>query len=259
MAGDLAAAAVASGLVLLYAHYVGGLPWRSWSFRWTRKDTAFAAGASAMWLLFVAGQAALLSRLGIMPTLTVVMPAGAALFVGVIGEFGAIHEEITDRGYVFPMLVRRIGIGWALVGSALLFSLSHIVFKGVSFLLIGHFVQGILLAYIFLKCGSILVPIVVHAAGNLAADMFFTGADDKGVSLNIAVYHFAVKHMGVASRDLWEVAADIVLLVIVGGVTYWWYGQGTRFLEPADELKDKWARVEDAPDKVFSAPELVPA
>jgi membrane protease YdiL (CAAX protease family) len=193
-----------------------------------------------------------------MPTITVVMPAGAAMAVGIIGEFGAVHEELASRGYVFPMLVRRFGVDWALLGSALFFTLGHIPFKGVDFLLLGHFFQGILLAYIFLKCGSILVPIVLHAAGNLASDAFFSGADDKGVSLNIAVYHFAVGQMGKASRDLWEVASDIVLMVLLGAVTYWWYGRGTAFLEPADVLKEKWSRAEPAREDTAASPERVP-
>jgi membrane protease YdiL (CAAX protease family) len=258
MLGDLAAAGVAAGAVLLYSQFWGGLPWRAWSFRWTAKDTTFAVAASAVWLLFVAGQAALLSRIGVMPTLRVLMPAGAALFVGIIGEFGALHEEIASRGYAFPLLVRRVGVGWALVGSAAFFTLGHVIFKGVGFLLLGHFFQGILLAYIFLKSGSLLVPIVLHAAGNLASDMFFSGANDKGVSLNIAAYQFAVKQMGTGSRDLWEVAADIVLMVLLGAATYWWYGRGTRFLEPADILKTKWAAADGADEVVTPTPELVP-
>ena len=57
------------------------------------------------------------------------MSAGRLMFQALIEvPFGTVlFEEIAFRGVLFAMLARRYGLVWALVGSALLFGLWHIL------------------------------------------------------------------------------------------------------------------------------------
>lgn len=238
MVADLGLALVVSGLVLLYAQTLGGVPIRAFSFTWDRRGIWLAVVAGIVTLGLAWGYVFILGQSGAHP-LTVVMPPLGVLLIGVIGELGVIHEEVLARGYFLALLQQRYGIGWAIFVSAVLFSLTHVFFKKVDFLLVSHFLVGIGLAYMYIKSGSLWTPIVVHAFHNLATDLFVTG-NDNGVSVGIAIFHFVTK-LSVLER----LGFDLLLALLMVGVTYLVYGRGTGLLEPAATLRHRWVAFSD--------------
>ena len=78
-----------------------------------------------------------------------------------------VTEELFFRGFVFSGLVRRLGGGWAIVGSAAVFSLFHLL-AGV-WVVVPIFVTGLLLAWLYRQTGSIWPSIVAHSGQNTLA------------------------------------------------------------------------------------------
>lgn len=233
MWADLLLAVVLAGLFLLYAQKLGGVPARAFSFTLSPKDALFSLVAGAITLGLAAAYLLWLSHTGAHP-LKLVVPSLGLLLIGFIGEFGVLHEEILSRGYFFTLLQSRYGVGWALLASAVLFSLSHAFFKKVDFMLVGHFLVGISLGYMYLKSGSLLVTTTVHAFHNFAADLFLQG-NNEGVSLGIGWFQFS-SPLGAAER----LAFDLVLALAMLGLTYWAYGRRSKLLEPSARLQSAW-------------------
>lgn len=88
---------------------------------------------------------------------------GLALFLG--AGVAPVAEEILFRGYLFAGLRARLGLGWALVASAAVFSLAHLV-PGV---LPPIFFTGIVLAVVFEGSNSLWPCIAVHSTLNALA------------------------------------------------------------------------------------------
>jgi membrane protease YdiL (CAAX protease family) len=235
MWADLGLAAVLSGLFVLYAQKLGGVPARAFSFAFSAKDAAFALGAGALTLGLAAAYMLLLGRAGMHPV-TVVMPPLGLLLIGFLGEFGVLHEEVLSRGFIFRRLQSRYPTLAALLVSAVLFSLTHILFKKVDFLLVSHFLVGIALGYMYLKSGSLLLTTAVHAFHNFAADLFLQGNND-GVSLGIGMFQFSAR-LSAPER----LAFDVLLALATLAITYFVYGRGTKVWEPAERLRTVWGR-----------------
>ncbi|MER3482205.1 MAG: hypothetical protein C4332_02635 [Meiothermus sp.] len=229
MWADLLLAAVLSGSFVLYGQKLGGVPARAFSFAFGPKDAVFALLAGILTLGLAAGYMLLISRSGAHP-ITAVAPSLGLLLIGFLGEFGVLHEEVLNRGYILPLLRSRYGTAWALLVSAVLFSLSHAIFKRVDFMLVSHFLVGIALGYMYLKSGSLTLTTTVHAFHNFAADLFLQG-NNNGVSLGIGVFQFSA-HLGALER----LAFDLLLALATLGLTYWAYGRGTRFSEASARL-----------------------
>ncbi|MEZ4672633.1 MAG: CPBP family intramembrane glutamic endopeptidase [Caldilineaceae bacterium] len=165
---------------------------------------------------------------------SVIWPSLGIFAIGLIGEFGALHEEVESRGYFFTLLKQPYGVAWALFLSALLFMLGHIPFKGVDWMLIANFFGGIGFGYLYLKSGSLWVALMAHAAHNLATDLFFTGTNN-GVSVGIALFHFNNK-LTLAQR----LPYDAILMLLMIAVAYVGYGWGSRFFAPSPRLARRW-------------------
>lgn len=78
--------------------------------------------------------------------------------------FGPVAEEIFFRGFVYSALKKKIGVFWSIFSTAAVFAVLHAHLVG----LVPIFVLGVLLAYLFEKTGSLVAPIAVHIAHNLA-------------------------------------------------------------------------------------------
>lgn len=76
---------------------------------------------------------------------------------------GPIFEEILFRGFIYRNLRDLVGPGLAMGISALLFGLVHLQAP----LIVPLAALGIVLAFLFERSGSLLVPIAVHALWNL--------------------------------------------------------------------------------------------
>lgn len=87
----------------------------------------------------------------------------AYLFIAVI--MAPVVEEVAFRGVAFGALVSRgIGPGAAIVLSSIAFAISHLQYSPAAMLII--FLTGIGFAVLRLLSGTVIVPIVAHAAAN---------------------------------------------------------------------------------------------
>jgi membrane protease YdiL (CAAX protease family) len=88
--------------------------------------------------------------------------------LGIVFTFQALAlatpltEEIFFRGFIFSGLISRLGVGWAMVASAAIFSVSHLSL-GV---LVPIFITGLALAWLYWRTGSLWTSIAAHAGQN---------------------------------------------------------------------------------------------
>lgn len=95
-----------------------------------------------------------------------------ALWLAIIGVaiVAPVVEEIVFRGMVFGWLRGRLPVVWAVVISAVLFSLEHIGFLQVT-LFLPIFSTGIVLAILYHHAGSVWPTVLVHGIFNLIATL----------------------------------------------------------------------------------------
>lgn len=222
---DLAVAVAVTAAVLAYSHLLGGVRVREFLLGFDRRDAALVVLGTVVTLAAAAGYVLVLGAVGAREV-TTVAPLAPVLAIGIIGEFGVIHEEVLSRGYFLRLLSSRLGILASILISSVLFSAGHAIFKHPDFMLVGHVFEGILLGYAYVKSGTLVVPILLHTAHNLAADLFLQG-DDDGVSLGIGVLHFA-PHLGPVERLAFDASLAAILLVLVWAV----YSRGRDILAP---------------------------
>lgn len=122
--------------------------------------------------------------------------AGGFLFnVLMIAILPAIGEELVFRG-----ALQRILAGWtrnvhvAVFLSALAFSAMHLQFYG----LLPRFFLGMVFGYLFVRTGSLWIPILLHFLNNLAALIFGTLA-----------------YQGVLSEDAGDLGSGSPLLIVL--------------------------------------------
>lgn len=117
-----------------------------------------------------------------------------------------ILEELLFRGLIFESCRERFGNAWAVLTSALLFGLIHIV----PVQMVNAFVVGIILGYIYLKTGSLLSVIILHAINNaIAYTTMYYFADSADVTLESM---FASK---TAYWIVYSVAAAIFIFALI--------------------------------------------
>ena len=96
----------------------------------------------------------------------IVFPGLAAVFTfEALVVVTPVVEEVFFRGFVYSGLVPRLGMGWAMVASAVVFSFFHLD-VGV---FIPIFVTGLLLAWLYQRTGSLWPSIAAHAGQNALA------------------------------------------------------------------------------------------
>jgi membrane protease YdiL (CAAX protease family) len=124
-----------------------------------------------VFLVFAAQYAAALIEmfvLGIEPgsenTETIVEFAKAfPAFIIVVSVIGPILEEIVFRLVIFGALYKRFGFWIAGIASSLIFAAVHMDFTH----LLVYTAMGLVFAFLYVKTGRILVPIIAHVAINL--------------------------------------------------------------------------------------------
>lgn len=92
-----------------------------------------------------------------------------------------LTEELLCRGVGLYILVKKLGVRWGILISSVLFGVMHWFNTGVwgnlpqMAMLFGFtFFMGLILAYSFVKTGSILVPIAIHLGWNLTQNFIFS-------------------------------------------------------------------------------------
>jgi membrane protease YdiL (CAAX protease family) len=109
------------------------------------------------------------------------MPLYYILFFGVLVFGAAVSEELIFRRSIIPFLERRgLGTFWALIFSALMFSLIHVPADLLEFFysndggalrfainhFFGTFAGGITLGYIYMRTRDIKWPMIAHGFSN---------------------------------------------------------------------------------------------
>lgn len=88
----------------------------------------------------------------------------------IVGLFGPFCEEVFFRGFALPAFASRYGMAGGILISAALFSVFH--FSIGSFVPI--FIFGIVLAWLYVRTGSIYPSILAHATQNVVATLIST-------------------------------------------------------------------------------------
>jgi uncharacterized protein len=86
-------------------------------------------------------------------------------YIGITCLIAPIAEEVFFRGLLFPVLRARVGVAWGVVVTAGLFSLVHALGSPVEALIV-LFVLGAGLCLLYLRTGSLLPCIGLHALNN---------------------------------------------------------------------------------------------
>ena len=89
------------------------------------------------------------------------------LMLGIIGPF---CEEILFRGFLYPTFRKKLGIGWGIFITALIFSLLHSDPAGI----IPILGLGMVLNFLYESTGSILPGFIAHSLWNISVFFFLT-------------------------------------------------------------------------------------
>lgn len=121
-----------------------------------------------LWVVWVAATELLAGALGRPPPARFTAH-GAALAVRIVGIVGLapLLEELVFRGILFRLLLPRAGPGPTVVGTALLFALSHGQYRALD--LVQVLADGVVLGLARLRTGSTRVPFWMHLLGNAFA------------------------------------------------------------------------------------------
>lgn len=190
--------------LLLFCHFLDRRPFHTLGIYWHRKAlTQLVLGttfALAEWL-FVIGALALTGHIravrfvgNLPPTLFI------AYLMGFLVQGGV--EELSMRGYILQNLLTRFSAATAVLGTSVLFSLSHAFnpgfFNAPSTMLLAMVnltLYGILTGVSYLRFGSLWFAIGNHAAWNFALGNLF-GMKVSGMQL--PHYLWAVETQGAA-------------------------------------------------------------
>ena len=147
-------------------------PWSSLGFTLpgNRRSYVFAVLVLLLSLGFAAAYTATVETLGFDVLVPPAIPPGIlgeglyrVINTNSIGILGPIAEEAFFRGFLLRAVVPYIGVVKAVVAISALFALSHLMVG----IFIPAFVSGLLLSWLYVKTGSIVPPIIAHAAQNL--------------------------------------------------------------------------------------------
>jgi CAAX protease family protein len=86
-------------------------------------------------------------------------------YIGITCLIAPLAEELFFRGLLFPVLRARVGVTWGVLVSAALFSMVHALGSPVEALIV-LFVLGAGLCLLYLRTGSLLPCIGLHALNN---------------------------------------------------------------------------------------------
>jgi CAAX protease family protein len=90
------------------------------------------------------------------------------VFVAVILA-APLAEEVFFRGFVFPGLIRLIGVAGAIFASGLVFAMFHIQGADTVGLIIPFTPIGMLFAWLYYKTGTLWTSIAAHLVFNLVS------------------------------------------------------------------------------------------
>jgi membrane protease YdiL (CAAX protease family) len=136
------------------------------------------------------------------------------VFLTVLLWLGALGEELLFRGYLFQILVERIGTWATLIPMAVLFGLAHSLNQGANvFSVINTILWGCLLGYAFLRSGDLWLPLGVHFGWNWMLPLF--GVNLSGYTMGVTGYVMHWKVSGVWSGEGYGPEAGVLTLFVL--------------------------------------------
>ena len=121
-----------------------------------------------------------------------------------------ILEEILFRGQVLGSCRERFGTFWAVIISAVLFALAHF---SVPQQLVNAFVVGLILGYIYVRTGSLLAVIIIHAINNGLAFVTMELVSEQA--------DLTLREMISSDTIYWIVYALCVVVFVLSMVNVW--------------------------------------
>lgn len=161
------------------------------------------------------------------PTLAV----GAKLMVVFLG--GAIFEELLFRGYAFQRAIRGIGVWPAIVVFGLLFCVAHVpgnleVGPALLFVAMANlFANSVLQSLLFLRTGSLALPIGLHFGWNLLQQSLGFGVSGITSSQGWFQVHLGQQPTWLSGGEF-GLEASVFGLVLQGALIALLTAQGTR-------------------------------
>lgn len=141
------------------------------------------------------------------------------LFLSVLLWFGAAGEELLFRGYLFQILVERLGKWAAIFPMGVLFGLAHVANTGANlFSVINTILWGLLLGYAFLRSGDLWLPIGLHFSWNWMLPLF--GVNLSGYTMGVTGYVMHWKVSGVWSGEAYGPEAGLLTLLVLPGLAW---------------------------------------
>ena len=124
----------------------------------------------------------------------------ALAFTGMAAEnaLGAVTEELVFRGVLLHLWAQRFGVRFAVLATSLLFAVMHAD-------VVGSFIFGVVMAALFMRTGTLLVPIIVHFLFNVLVDV--VGVFDKDPR--------SVVTLAELRGDWWQASVAFVLALAV--------------------------------------------
>ncbi|MGW8223905.1 MAG: CPBP family intramembrane glutamic endopeptidase [Syntrophobacteria bacterium] len=156
-------------IILIVLTWGKGLPSigmaQSEIFSGLKKGLLWSAGFGALGSIACVGLfAASINPLTLIKARLPTQTGDLVLFFIVGGMVGPVAEEVFFRGILYGFL-RRWGVIVALILSTLIFVLCHPISHGIP---VTRLVGGLLFAVAYEIGGNLIVPITIHALGNLA-------------------------------------------------------------------------------------------
>lgn len=93
--------------------------------------------------------------------------------------FGPLMEELFFRGFLYPVLARRMGVGWGIFFTALPFGLIHMFQYGYAWgVVLLIFLMGVVCTTVRAVTGSVASSFLVHVGYNATEMLLFAIATD---------------------------------------------------------------------------------
>ncbi|MFI3265088.1 MAG: type II CAAX endopeptidase family protein [Rikenellaceae bacterium] len=105
--------------------------------------------------------------LSLLPSPMPMNASGWPLMIAVV-VCAPLFEEILCRGFIFEAMRAKGGVIVAWLGSSLFFGLLHLD----PVMVVYAFFLGLILCYIYIRSGSLIAPIIIHAFNNAVAYLF---------------------------------------------------------------------------------------
>lgn len=146
-----------------------------------------------------------------------------------------VIEEVLFRGVLLNRWAVKWSVGTAVIATSIAFGLLHANPVGIT-------VVGLVAAVLYLRTGTLLVPIAFHAANNLVATIteFAMGP--------LEPMDAAAEIQEIRDSGLWGVAfVAVTLPVLVWYLRRHWPGRGAGIPYPAEDRRDAGSEIADIP------------